>query len=302
MEKWMENNYFCLIDKPINRILLMGTHNSGINKIMYDIPIPNKNYNSLRKIAKYVKPLRDYINKWTINQTLSIDEQLNIGVRAFDIKISYFNDKFYVTHTFVSQELEPILQTFNTFLDSHTKEVLILQIAYDYEYADTTQLYTEQLINLFVKYFGTKIYEKQFEIPTYGNMLFQDKRIIFIHRDIYNYFNPIIWNKNCLSYEWFNVNDIDGFEQKMNLSLSNIRNQCYKFNYVQFILTPTVGNIKKDLFNPFYYNGLKLMANQLKNSLLKKMIDNEDFDKMSGIYVDHIDNDTAKYIIYLNHL
>ena len=88
----------------INQILLPGTHDSGARLSIYDVS------------GKC--------------QDLTIEEQLNLGVRFFDLRVKNIEDQLFIYHSFINQELmyEEVLNTVYTFLELHPSEAIIFSI------------------------------------------------------------------------------------------------------------------------------------------------------------------------------
>ena len=74
-------------------------------------------------------------------QDLSIQEHLDIGVRFFDIRLQLKNDKFVICHDFLDQKLdfEPVLKTFDTFLDENKDEFLLVSLKKDYDTVNSSK-------------------------------------------------------------------------------------------------------------------------------------------------------------------
>ena len=85
-------------------------------------------------------------------QDLSIEEQLNVGVRFFDLRLQNVNDKMQIVHDFVDQRLDffNVMQDMNDFLNKHPSEFLIVSIKKDADDKNATkefeQLLLEELI------------------------------------------------------------------------------------------------------------------------------------------------------------
>jgi len=308
----MEQNYVALKDRRLNHIILPGTHNSAIDRINYSIPLGNKTYNNLRKLAKYVKPIGNFIYKWTVNQYFTIEEQLKTGVRLFDLRVTYIEreDKFYLSHTFMSIELCNVLEQIVKFMGENQKEVIMLKFSYDYEYKNNSNFHTIKFMDILYKYLDKLVFTKNDTIsmsdilPYYSEMVEKNKRIILLH-DYLDYHNfEIFWTNKYVRSKWLNVNNVIDFEKNMYIEMKQIARNNVNINLLQFILTPQISDIKNDLLNPFSDESLDTMASKLKNYAIPKIFDNhvDDIPKISGIFVDYIDVDVIRYIITLNHV
>lgn len=66
-------------------------------------------------------------------QHLSIDRQLELGIRAFDLRISWSfkDDLLYCSHGILTVPLQDVLGQMEAFLESRTKEVIVIQAKVD---------------------------------------------------------------------------------------------------------------------------------------------------------------------------
>lgn len=94
-------------EAKLNSITIPGTHDSG----------------ALHSIAEISGKC----------QTLSIEEQLKIGVRFFDIRLQLVDNELKVVHSFVDQmtDFEDILADMSAFIQNHKSEFLIVSIKED---------------------------------------------------------------------------------------------------------------------------------------------------------------------------
>ena len=95
--------------KLITEMSIPGTHDSGATHSIFDVS------------GKC--------------QELSIENQLKIGVRFFDIRLQIVNDKLNVVHSFVDQDLSfiDVLEDFNSYIENNQSEFLIISIKEDYD-------------------------------------------------------------------------------------------------------------------------------------------------------------------------
>ena len=112
----------------INDMTIPGTHDSGATHSIFDVS------------GKC--------------QDIDIETQLNIGVRFFDIRLKLVNDEFVIVHSFVDQDLKlrEILNTFNDFITTHSKEFLIISFKEDASPKNSTLDFSEALVNTFKEY------------------------------------------------------------------------------------------------------------------------------------------------------
>lgn len=75
---------------------------------------------------KFLGPLlRFFMLKWSKTQTYDVIDQLNSGIRYFDLRLSTKkgSDKIYFVHGLYSCCVDEVLREINDFLHKHPKEV-----------------------------------------------------------------------------------------------------------------------------------------------------------------------------------
>ncbi|MBS1120138.1 MAG: phosphatidylinositol-specific phospholipase [Deltaproteobacteria bacterium] len=85
------------------------------------------------------------------DQTLTLDQQLDAGVRYFDIRCRHLGDGFDLYHgpLFERQTFAQVVETFSAFLDSHPTEAAVMSIKEE-SVADNTMLTFEQVFATYV--------------------------------------------------------------------------------------------------------------------------------------------------------
>lgn len=115
-------------DVLINEIAIPGTHDSGATHSIFDIS------------GKC--------------QDITIDSQLNIGVRFFDIRLKLKDDEFIIVHSFVDQDLKllDVLESFNDFITNHNEEFLIISFKEEDSSVNSSLDFNSALIDLLKSY------------------------------------------------------------------------------------------------------------------------------------------------------
>jgi 1-phosphatidylinositol phosphodiesterase len=80
-------------------------------------------------------------------QTLSLGQQLEAGVRFFDIRCRHHSNRFAIYHGPVSQKLtfDTVLEIMRVFLKKNSREFLILSIKEEHRSSETTRSFPETL-------------------------------------------------------------------------------------------------------------------------------------------------------------
>ena len=174
-QEWMKNLPASLHNQPITRLAIPGTHDSFAFRFTSQAgPDLAPNLRRLRLVANPI------IRRWSTTQNknftgivhslskgspftiFSAIEQLNIGIRYFDLRVCPTTDKsqmkkspFTFTHGLVGDSVRHSLEEINQFLDAHSHEVVLLDFNHFYDFND--QCGHEQLIHLIHEVFGTKL-------------------------------------------------------------------------------------------------------------------------------------------------
>jgi 1-phosphatidylinositol phosphodiesterase len=86
-------------------------------------------------------------------QNMTVAEQLEAGVRYFDIRCRHLNDGFQIYHgpIFQQQTFDQVLSTMYAFLDEHPQQTLIMSVKEEFtaemttrSFSDTFQAYVDQ--------------------------------------------------------------------------------------------------------------------------------------------------------------
>ena len=133
LANWMGNNSEKLACCQINEIFLPGTHDSGAYQVTGASVLDRPVAPLLDFAIKYVPFVHRIISRWTITQDKDIKGQLEAGVRALDLRISYNTKEkeFYISHTFDCVKLNTVLQQIKDFMDKHPQEVILVNIKTD---------------------------------------------------------------------------------------------------------------------------------------------------------------------------
>lgn len=133
-------------------------------KILFEFNLP-ATHNSA---ARYVRFKR--ISKC---QSLSVMQQLNLGIRVFDLRVKPHGKKLYLVHGIANvyknpictkaMDLKSVIDDFSNFLNNNKRETVVLQFKNDSE--KEQQLCSEILFDEYIKDCGSLFYIKN-KIPS----------------------------------------------------------------------------------------------------------------------------------------
>lgn len=264
-------------------------------------PDADKAVHALNKIIPCV------IRRWAVTQKLSITEQLQSGIRYFDLRISLKpkNSKFYFVHGLYCEEVISPLNELNDYLSNNPDEFVILDCQHFYNINQQEHSY---LMNLLKKTFDTKIYGrndgdlKDLSL-NYAKSL--SKQIIIIYR-YNNQKIPIdYWPGYYWPTPWPNEIKIPKLKKFLEHSLDN--RQSESGFVTQCVLTPSVGfiiprflfSLRKSCARPVF----KKLSNWIENQVPGPFY-NDDKPKSNVFLADFIEiknSQFCKMVIELNN-
>ena len=289
MDTWITNLTKKNPDLTLNNLILPGTHNSACHKLTLD--------------CGYNFPIVSHIIKnWTLNQKFSVYEQLVNGVRMLDIDISYIDNKFYTSHTFIIDELEDVLEQLKLYNEEYGDIYIIKFICRD----NINNENVAELANIINNIFKNKIVLPQ----NYPNVLntplstfINSKQNMIIYMD---YQNHMFFNTKLYLYSiWTNDNDISDSICSNNIILNQMSGLKTINNNVlmdiNWTLTPTYKEVIYGTFCCCDFYDIKSWTN-LYNLLFFDFY-NKNKNKFTNINVisfDFINTDLISKIIDLN--
>ncbi len=105
----------------IKDIIFAGTHDSG-TKTVSNIISSDGRVPGIAKIAA------SKIAPWSKTQDLNVFEQLMIGVRFFDFRVSNEKDGLYLSHGLRGEKLSDVLTSMSKFAKIHPKELIMVKV------------------------------------------------------------------------------------------------------------------------------------------------------------------------------
>ena len=271
-ENWMLNYQ----NKSIINLIIPGSHNS------FALKFKSFSHNDLN-LPKIFNP---YIKLWAKTQNKTITEQLNMGIRYFDIRVEEYNNIYYTVHSLLSIELNNILNEILNFIINHPSEKIIIDINHLYNITNYNNL-QEYLLNKFNEYLID------------NNISNFTKPISEVQGNIYLFYtidNNKIFPNNLINSIWYDTNNINNL-------CNNIINETLqpnKLNICQCILTPKTEDILNGIFFFFFFPiSLKSLTEKNNDEM---MITLNNISKNKNIIIkDFVDEDFINLCINSNN-
>lgn len=206
---------------------------------------------------------------WVRNQNLTIIEQINIGVRFFDFRISYSEDKkdIYLSHTFLTEnKFENVMNEISTHItENPLQPFLIINIRVDFH--DFKNKYIiEEYLNVILNKYKSLIYNDIEEIQSVP-LLKNDKKkkILFYNQDSSIILNEYIIPKDLMpQVSLWNAGSLEECENRLNNLESLFYN--YKNDDPQSYIYPNEKMIMFDYssYLPLFYTDKKQLELLIK--------------------------------------
>ncbi|CAH1128948.1 unnamed protein product [Ceutorhynchus assimilis] len=246
LENWMSNLPESLRNMPINHLAIPGSHDSFTNDITSKSDVSPDGEDILKKL-QFSSIVKLVMANWSVTQAYNVLEQLQAGIRYFDLRIckNYDNNKLRFCHGMYSTKVTSVMQDILVFLNGHPKEVVILDCQHFYNFTDTIHL---ELIHYFYDTFGEKLipYQSNMDFLTLANLTNQRKQVLLVYRNSnQNDHQALLWPDESFPTPWYNTMNskylISSLEEGLASRTSNT-------GYIsQLILTPNADNILLNL-------------------------------------------------------
>jgi hypothetical protein len=187
-EHWVEEKFNRIgRDKSIYSIRYPGTENSGSDRIDFSVTDVNREGLSV-KIARFLGPLAKwFVRNWYLNQSMSITEQFNLGVRSFNISYTYSAEKneLYNTNSYAIRKLTDVFDELWEIANSHKNEIITVGFYYDPKGTTNTIQQFHRLVRMGNElFFNSKlidlvyVWEDEEEIPSYETVMNMGTNVI----------------------------------------------------------------------------------------------------------------------------
>lgn len=252
----MTNNKTKLTGTPINQIIIPGAHDAG----SYNISSSSKITPTITKWASLVPCIVAPISKC---QKFDIINQLNIGIRFFDLRIYYLNNQQWLGHGQYSISLANAFQNVSQWLDDHPNEVIILMATFEMDPVDISVLMSLVGQNHIAPYSNL-----QPTNPIDDYWAANQNCIIALDDDYASQYD--LWPcSQTITNPWPNLQSISSLKTWCDNNLPTTYNN--NINVAQLLLTPTfstviVGGVPATFANSINKNMITWMDDWINNN------------------------------------
>jgi len=240
---WQSSNFTTLRDKPIRKMVLPGSHNSGSNSISvskYGIgpfsPVPTC--------------LGFFFERWSICQECDIATQLLMGIRYIDLRVSkhHITKELHTEHTVYGEPLIGLLNQINNFITTHEGEMVVLFLN-NFRGADLTTVedhepVIELLESVFISHESIAVKPDEFDLPL-GTLKARNRSlcILYANEDVVKHHLStsrisILSPSKTLLDKWFNASSTTTLFKSITDFLPAMREESARITVLQAILSP----------------------------------------------------------------
>ncbi|KAK9953238.1 hypothetical protein ABG768_017247 [Culter alburnus] len=246
---WMGSLCPALTSMPLKYLAVPGSHDSFSFWVDEQAPVgPDQKAYVKHLVAIFRFLAKKVMKKWSMTQNLTFREQLEGGIRYFDLRVSTKpgepGHEIYFIHGLFGHKVRDGLNDINNFLNAHKKEVVFLDFNHHYAMSEEHHQY---LIKMLKDVFGHKLCKIDVVEEITLNYLWENRYqvLVFYHHPSAEGC-PVMWPGSKIPAPWANTTDTTKLIQFLETTLGE-RAKYGSFHVSQAILTPRVKTIAKGL-------------------------------------------------------
>ncbi|XP_051568363.1 PI-PLC X domain-containing protein 1 isoform X1 [Myxocyprinus asiaticus] len=200
---WMSNLNEKFTKIPLSRLAIPGSHDAMAYSLDMDSSVLEpKRLKALDKMfSAFLRPI---VKKWGTVQEKNISEQLDGGVRYFDLRVAGkpdSSDLFFYHGLYTTMTVKEGMTELDKWLEQHSKEVVILTFSH---FKEMTADQHNGLTNFLKEHFKTKLCPKP-QVPSLNDCWGNGHQIILSYD--YSFVNDeaVLWPR--IEYWWADNSD-----------------------------------------------------------------------------------------------
>lgn len=277
-------------DTPINKLQIIGSHDTAAYQL---IGGSSNKWINLANIGRWFIPGVDgFIKDWTLTQENTIIKQLTKGIRAFDLRVTYYKGQFYFTHTFFCVPAEDALTQINDYVKTNANCFVLLIFKPDWEYRQTFDAVAfRSLIRRTIdeNYWIKKVNTGGF--PTLKECLSQGQHLLCGFTEEYGLQEDWIWGAEYFYGKWIQDLNDESFYQEVKNFVNTTTNS--RINHIPLVKTPTADVIKQDIVNRLKFWSYKPQSikiwSQFSHHVLSRLAEDQvDTSSVSIFWLDYV--------------
>jgi hypothetical protein len=203
---WMKDYSKSIDHKPISGITLPGSHLANAYNITANNPLcmgeaesASMSYNA--KLQHHLLDQnqfdQDTFIKYLNTQDQNIKQQLNNGIRYFELQICKQQGVFYTSNVYLTNQLDVVTTQMKKFLENNPQEIVILN--FDHLWAEYGSMNNQDAWALYaylVKKFGNMLTPKSMQHDSIGDLKSDDKQVILLSKNTHLAYYDVVWDAN----------------------------------------------------------------------------------------------------------
>ncbi|XP_038069136.1 PI-PLC X domain-containing protein 3-like [Patiria miniata] len=237
---WMSKLPEKLRCEPLKNIAIPGSHDSFSYTLDLNTPVSPSSPDTVRNlVSAFGNMAKKIVYSWSVTQSLTFRQQLDRGIRYFDLRVSTMNGKpeLYFVHGLYGAEVGTCLREIKAWTDEHPKEVIFLDFNHLYEMQEADH---EQLVATLLSVFDSKLCPVINIETTALNVLWEKgwQVLVFYHHHGIVQDHPELWSGDFMPSVWPNVTEAPKMVNLLEAHFTRGRPPG-KFYVSQGVLTPT---------------------------------------------------------------
>ncbi|RXN33529.1 PI-PLC X domain-containing 1-like protein [Labeo rohita] len=199
---WMSNLNEKFTKIPLSQLAIPGSHDAMAYSLDMDSSVlePEKLKALDKMFSTFLRPI---VKKWGTAQEKNISEQLDAGMRYFDLRVAgkpESSDLFFYHGLYTTMTVKEGMTELEKWLGQHTKEVVILAFSHFKEMSDDQHT---ELTNFLKEHFKTKLCPKP-QVPSLKDCWESGYQVILSY-DNRKVDDPVLWPR--IEYWWADNSD-----------------------------------------------------------------------------------------------
>lgn len=312
-DRWMDQLSSKISNVKYSQIKIPATHNSGSWNISMSSPYSyDTNLDpSFQLIPQLVyifgmygvnqSLVKRWINPWMKNQEYNIAQQLDDGIRHFDIRVCKSTSGPVVCHALESIPVESVFKDIACFLKKRKGEIVSVDINHIYGLTPLENLALVTNINSILG--NSSMVDPSFRSfnNTYKQLINAGERVFVFYSDsstVNNYGRQLrLFSSSSLPTPWVNVVNMLALKSGL-ISGLNSRTDFSKGYVSQAVLTPSLDMMVSGLFDK--PSSVKELAKLYYGVLPDWIRDDFPKDKVNIVNTDFYTSKFVRYILNLN--
>uniref|UniRef100_A0A1I8FXJ0 PLCXc domain-containing protein n=1 Tax=Macrostomum lignano TaxID=282301 RepID=A0A1I8FXJ0_9PLAT len=210
---------------------------------------------------------RLYLRRWWRTQSLTIRQQLDLGIRYLDLRVAKFDDGFRLLHSLISISLEEVLDQIADFVAAHPAEAVLLDFNHFYSMDSLSDMRAFQ--QLLISKLGRRLSPPASEVPSLAQLRSQNQSVLAFQASQFDRSElPALWESGTwMPSPWPNTTDIGEMVAALDRTYSMPHGN--HFLVLQAVLTPDAGFILRHPLSSLR-NSLSLPGNRAFVSWLRQ--------------------------------